>query len=157
MASGVGAPLHSASTLAASSRRSAKRRRLCGTNSTHVPLRPARPVRPERCNSVAGLDGRLAWITSPRSGISIPRAATSVATHTRACPWRRLSMARLRSFCPRSPEIATEENPRSVKIACNCRTASRVWQNTIAVCDSIRRSTLTIVPAISPWSVKMAR
>lgn len=48
---------------------------------------------------------------------------------------------------PRSPEMATEEKPRSVRIACNWRTASRVWQNTIAAEDSIRRSTFTTVPA----------
>jgi len=32
------------------------------------------------------------------------------------------------------------EKPRSSKVACKCRTASRVLQNTIAVCASTNRS-----------------
>jgi hypothetical protein len=57
----------------------------------HMPLRPARPVRPERCTYVSTsarplrLSGGLLLIT--RSTImSSPRAATSVATSTRNLP-----------------------------------------------------------------------
>lgn len=60
-----------------------------GTIRTETPFRPALPVRPLLCRSAALLVGGSAWITIPRSGRSRPRAATSVATHTRARPSRR--------------------------------------------------------------------
>ena len=88
ISSAEGAAAQEALTPAAASKCSARRCRLAGTTSTQVPLRPARPVRPLRCSRVAGSIGRSAWITRPRSGRSRPRAATSVATHTRACPSR---------------------------------------------------------------------
>ena len=59
------------------------------TISTETPFLPARPVRPERCSRVALFTGISAWMTRPRSGRSMPRAATLVATQTRACPSRR--------------------------------------------------------------------
>ena len=50
----------------------------------------------------------------------------------RARPSRSDCRALLRSFWVSSPESATTEKPRSIRLACRCRTASRVWQNTMA-------------------------
>ena len=42
----------------------------------------------------------------------------------------------VRSFWVSSPDSATTEKPRSSSVACRCRTASRVLQNTSALGDS---------------------
>ena len=94
----------------------------------------ARRGRCGRCGAAAlgVVDGRSAWMTRPRSGRSRPRAATSVATQTRARPSRRACSASVRSFWLSSPESATAEKPRSRRLPCRWRTASRVAQNTSA-------------------------
>ena len=99
------------------SRRSAFLRSLCGTISADTPLRPARPVRPDRCNSVSLFCGRSACTTSSRLGRSMPRAATSVATQTRARPSRMACREWVRSACDNSPESATTEKPRLARRA----------------------------------------
>ncbi len=48
-----------------------------------MPLRPARPAAAERCCITSASLGSSAWMTRPRPGRSMPRAATSVATQTR--------------------------------------------------------------------------
>ena len=80
----------------------------------------------------------------------MPRAATSVATQTRARPSRSACSAWVRSLCVNSPDSATTEKPRSSSVACRCRTASRVLQNTSALGDSKKRSTLTTACSTSP-------
>ena len=67
------------------------------------PLAPARPVRPMRCTYSSPERGMSKLITRSRSSISRPRAATSVATSTLLPPWRKRSMASLRSFWSFSP------------------------------------------------------
>ena len=64
--------------------------------------------------------GRSAWMTRPRSGRSSPRAATSVATQTRARPSRSACSAWLRSRWLSSPDSATTEKPRSTRLAARC-------------------------------------
>ena len=78
-----------------------------------MPLRPARPVRPERCWRVSASLGSSTWTTRLRLGRSMPRAATSVATSTRARPSRSACSAWLRSFWLCSPDKATALKPRS--------------------------------------------
>ena len=97
---------------ALSNSRSARRRAFWGTISAQTPLRPARPVRPLRCNKVSLVFGISAWMTSSRLGRSIPRAATSVATQTRARPSRIACNAWERSFWLSSPDRATTAKPR---------------------------------------------
>ncbi len=63
----------------------------------------------------------------------MPRAATSVATHTRARPSRMACSAWLRSFWLSSPDSATTEKPRLENRVVNRLTASRVLQNTSAL------------------------
>ena len=157
MASAVGGPLQVALTPAAAINCSARRWRGAGTINMQTPLRPARPVRPLRCSRVSRSAGRSAWITSPRSGRSSPRAATLVATHTRACPSRNACNARVRSFWVSSPDSATAVKPRSSRLACKCRTPSRVAQNTRAVGASKKRNTLTTACAASPGATRTAR
>ena len=82
--SGSGGSIHSASMRALRSMVSTFRRRRNGTISTAMPLRPARPVRPDRCWSASASRGSSTWMTSETEGRSMPRAATSVATQTRA-------------------------------------------------------------------------
>ena len=82
-------------------------------------------------------------MTRPRSGRSRPRAATSVATQTRARPSRSACSAWVRSFWVSSPDSATAAKPRSTRLACRWRTASRVEQNTSAPGASKKRSRLT--------------
>ena len=80
-----------------------------------------------------GSCGRSAWMTRPRSGRSRPRAATSVATQTRARPSRRAcSASRALASGSARPTAPRREKPRSRRLACRCRTASRVAQNTSA-------------------------
>ena len=67
----------------------------------------------------------------------MPRAATSVATQTRARPSRSACSAWLRSLWLSSPDSATTEKPRSSRFACRWRTALRVLQNTSALGESI--------------------
>src|SRR3546814_4183480 len=70
---------------------------------TAVPFLPARPVRPERCCIVSASRGSSTWTTRLRLGRSMPRAATSVATQTRARRSRSAWRAWLRSFWLCSP------------------------------------------------------
>ena len=79
--------------------------------------RPARPVRPQRCSSSSALAGRSACSTRSSPGRSMPRAARSVATQTRARPSRIAATAR--SGCAararptaRPPEAAPRQPPR---------------------------------------------
>ncbi len=102
------------------------------TTSTLTPLRPARPVRPERCRSVSWLPGSSACTTRSRFGRSIPRAATSVATQTRARPSRIACSALVRSCCESSPESATTLNPRLASRVVIRPTVARVLAKTIA-------------------------
>jgi hypothetical protein len=74
--------------------------------------------------------------------MSMPRAATSVATQMRARPSRRAWSAWLRSFWLCSPDSATAAKPRSSSVACSRRTLSRVAQNSMAVSASWKRSRL---------------
>ncbi len=136
IASGVGASFHSAVIFAPRSMPSTRRRRLYGTTSTAVPFLPARPVRPERCWSVSASRGISTCTTRLTLGRSIPRAATSVATQTRARRSRSACKAWLRSDCECSPDSATTPKPRSCKVAWRRRTLSRVAQNRIAVSAS---------------------
>ena len=62
----------------------------------------------------------------------MPRAATSVATSTRARPSRSACSAWLRSFWLCSPDSATALKPRSVRLEWSRRTLSRVAQNSMA-------------------------
>ena len=48
----------------------------------------------------------------------MPRAATSVATQTRARPSRNACSAWVRSFWVNSPDSATTEKPRSSSAVC---------------------------------------
>ena len=131
--SALGADPHSATTLAPCSNRCAFLNSEGATISADTPLRPARPVRPDRCNSVSLFDGRSAWITSSNPGRSIPRAATSVAIHTRARPSRKACSACVRSCWLNSPDSATTWNPRLPIRAIRWLTFARVLQNTSAV------------------------
>ena len=63
----------------------------------------------------------------------MPRAATSVATQTRERPSRIDCSALVRSDCESSPDSDTTWKPRSPSWAARCFTASRVWQNTMAL------------------------
>src|SRR3546814_8178872 len=72
-------------------------------------------------------------MTRLRVGRSMPRAATSVATHTRARRSRSACSAWLRSFWLCSPDSATAAKPRLTNRAWRRRTLSRVAQNSIAV------------------------
>ena len=99
MSSGVGTGIHAKSIRAPRSIISTRLRRGKGTISTAVPFLPARPVRPERCCSVSASRGSSTWTTRLSVGRSIPRAATSVATQTRARRSRIAWSAWLRSFC----------------------------------------------------------
>ncbi len=105
--SAPGAAPHCALTLAPASRRWAFLYSAGVTISADTPLRPARPVRPDRCSSVSEFEGRSAWITSSSPGRSMPRAATSVAMQTRARPSRRACRAWVRSCWESSPDRAT--------------------------------------------------
>mmetsp|Transcript_31837 Transcript_31837/g.83204 ORF Transcript_31837/g.83204 Transcript_31837/m.83204 type:complete len:264 (+) Transcript_31837:876-1667(+) len=76
---------------------------------TQIPLRPARPVRPERCTYVSvssrpdqRLVGGLDWTTSSTT-MSRPRAATSVAISTRKRPLRNAAITFSRAACGMSP------------------------------------------------------
>ena len=62
----------------------------------------------------------------------MPRAATSVATSTRARPSRSACSAWLRSFWLCSPDSATALKPRSVRLEWSRRTLSRVAQKSSA-------------------------
>ena len=53
---------------------------LTPTNTTEVPSRPPRAVRPVRCTKSLGEEGQSKWTTVVTSGMSSPRAATSVTT-----------------------------------------------------------------------------
>ena len=117
ISAGPGARIQVAETPADASSPSARRRARIGVISAQTPLRPARPVRPLRCSSVSRLAGRSAWITSSSPGRSMPRAATSVAMHTRARPSRIACSAWLRSVWLSSPDSATTFSPRLVKRA----------------------------------------
>ena len=154
--SGVGASTHSAGMRAPRSIISTRRRRGNGTISTAVPFLPARPVRPERCWSVSASRGISTCTTSVIEGRSIPRAATSVATQTRARRSRSACSALLRSFWLCSPDSATAANPRSCNVACRRRTLSRVAQNRIAVSASCRRSRLTTADSMSAGATVIA-
>ena len=131
--SAPGAAAHSATTFAPCSRRWAFLNSAGVTISAETPFFPARPVRPDRCSSVSEFDGRSAWITSSRPGRSMPRAATSVAIHTRARPSRRACSAWVRSCCESSPDRATTWKPRLPIRAIRWFTLTRVLQNTMAV------------------------
>ena len=133
MSSGVGACVHSAVSLAHFSSLSAFLVILSGTISAEIPLRPARPVRPERCSKASVLVGRSACTTSSRLGRSMPRAATSVATHTLARPSRMACRAWLRSSWLSSPDRLTTAKPRLAKRAVRRATVARVLAKTIAV------------------------
>ena len=113
ISSACGAVPQIASMPARLSSTSARRLRAGGTSKTLTPLRPARPVRPERCCMTSGSFGISAWMTRSRFGRSMPRAATSVATQTRARPSRSACSAWVRSFWVNSPDSATTEKPRS--------------------------------------------
>ena len=63
----------------------------------------------------------------------------------------------VRSFWVNSPDSATTEKPRSDSVACRCRTALRVLQNTSAPGDSKKRSTLTTACSTSAAAIRMAR
>ena len=88
-----------------------------------MPFRPRGRCGRLRCSERFLSFGRSAWITRPRSGRSSPRAATSVATQTRARPSRSACSAWLRSVWLSSPESATTEKPRSLRLACRWRDA----------------------------------
>ncbi len=105
--SAEGALAHSATTFAPCNKRCALRNSGCVTIKADTPFEPARPVRPERCNSVSEFDGRSACITRSSPGKSIPRAATSVAIQTRARPSRNACNACVRSCWLSSPDRAT--------------------------------------------------
>ena len=53
-----------------------------------VPVRPARPVRPVRCTYCSAVSGKSWLMTCVRCEMSMPRAATSVATRKRSLPSR---------------------------------------------------------------------
>ena len=55
------------------------------------------------------------------------------------------------------PDSATTEKPRSSSVACRCRTASRVLQNTNVPGDSKKRRILTTACSTSPAAIRMAR
>ncbi len=87
----------------------------------------------------------------------MPRAATSVATQTRARPSRSDCSARERSAWESSPESATAEKPRSVRLACSRFTLARVAQNTMAMRGSSRRRMFTTARSISWGATRLAR
>ncbi len=63
----------------------------------------------------------------------MPRAATSVATQTRARPSRMACSAWVRSACDSSPDSATTEKPRFDSRVVMRLTMARVLQNTMAL------------------------
>ncbi|CTQ34782.1 hypothetical protein JAN5088_03578 [Jannaschia rubra] len=156
-ASAEGAGIHSADSLAQPSRRLALVRAAGGTIRTDTPLRPALPVRPDRCSRVSDPVGSSAWITRSRFGRSIPRAATSVATQTRARPSRIACSAWVRSAWLSSPDRATTGNPRFDRRVVRRFTMARVLQKTMALGDSWNRSTLMMAfsasrgPTLTAW------
>jgi hypothetical protein len=113
-----------------------------------VPFLPARPVRPERCCSVSASRGISTWTTRLSVGRSIPRAATSVATQTRARRSRRACSAWLRSLRMLARQ-RDDGKAALLQVACRWRTLSRVAQNSIAVSASWKRSRLTTAFSIS--------
>ena len=76
---------------------------LTSNNKTEIPLLPARPVRPERCTYVSTSRGGSNCTTTSTSFMSMPRAATSVATKTLKAPARKAARMESRCFCPMSP------------------------------------------------------
>src|SRR3546814_3419886 len=75
-----------------------------GNDQHHGAFFPARPVRPDRCCKASASRGISTWMTRLSVGRSMPRAATSVATHTRARRSRSACSAWLRSFWLCSPD-----------------------------------------------------
>ncbi len=71
-------------------------------------------------------------ITQARSLISIPRAATSVATRKRRRPALIFPITRSRSFCARSPLISSASKPRRLSAAVTRCTSALVLQKMIA-------------------------
>ncbi len=74
-------------------------------------LRPARATLPTLCTNSFGLGGKSKFITLSRSGMSIPRAATSVTTKTFVFRNRNFPMFNLRAAKSIVPYTEEHENP----------------------------------------------
>ena len=123
----------------------------CGVISEiAVPVRPARPVRPVRCTYDSASCGKSWLITWVRCEMSIPRAATSVATRKRRRPSRVADITRSRSFWGRSPLSHAASKPWRWRAPATRSVSSFVLQKTTALSGSstsIIRSSAPILSA----------
>mmetsp|Transcript_39332 Transcript_39332/g.94641 ORF Transcript_39332/g.94641 Transcript_39332/m.94641 type:complete len:250 (-) Transcript_39332:1976-2725(-) len=70
----------------------------CWKSTTEMPFAPALPVLPDRCTYVSVSRGGWNWMTRSTSLMSMPRAATSVATRTLNDPARKAARVASRCF-----------------------------------------------------------
>ena len=97
-----------------------------------MPLRPARPVRPDAMLQHFGVLRHLGVDDEPEVGqIDAARGDVGGDAHPRPAV-AQACRAWLRSCWPSSPDSSTAEKPRSSSMACRWRTDSRVLQNTSA-------------------------
>ena len=69
------------------------------------PVMPHLAARPTRCTNSLGCGGKSKLMTLSSSGMSMPRAATSVTTRNCARPARNLAMLILRAACVHSSQV----------------------------------------------------
>jgi hypothetical protein len=81
--------------------------------------------------------------------MSMPRAATSVATRKRSRPSRVAVMTFSRSRCGRSPLSQSASKPAAVSAPATCSVSERRLQKMIALSGSSTSSTCTRSPARS--------
>ena len=93
-----------------------------------TPSRPARPVRPMRCTYESGDAGTSKLTTWVKCSMSIPRAATSVATTKSTIAPRAFFMTRSRSTCDIPPCRASTRYPRPTSRSASSSTSIRVRQ-----------------------------
>ncbi len=84
--------------------------------------------------------------------MSMPRAATSVATRTRSAPALMRPMASSRAAWLRSPEMASASRPARCRKPVTKRTSSLVLQKTMALSGSSYSSTRSRWSGFS-WAV----
>eukprot|EP00982_Pelagococcus_subviridis_P013049 31210-Pelagococcus_subviridis.AAC.18 len=87
-----------------------------------TPDRPARATRPTRCTKSFGRGGKSKFTTLSNSGMSIPRAATSVTTKTSLFRARNFPMLILRAAMSMEPYTALHLTPSSSNTAMSSST-----------------------------------
>ena len=101
-----------------------------------IPVLPARATRPTRCTNSLGRGGKSKLTTLSRSGMSIPRAATSVTTMTLVFLLLNLPMWSLRAAMSMEPYTAETVMPSCSSTVTSSSTWCLVAVNTTVCCFS---------------------